>query len=50
MGLNYMPAAAVNFRPEIRWDGAGSAAFGPTTALALQHNQWTYAFDMLVKF
>lgn len=50
MGLNYMPARAINFRPEIRWDGADSAVFGPTTASALHHNQWTYSFDMLVKF
>jgi hypothetical protein len=50
MGLNFMPARSVNFRPEVRWDVAGSPVFGPTTASHLQSHQWTYAFEMLVKF
>ena len=50
MGLNFMPTRSVNFRPEVRWDVAGSAVFGPTTASHLQSHQWTYAFEMLVKF
>ena len=48
-GLNFMPSRWVNFRPEVRWDGAGKAVFGPTSS-RLQSHQWTYAFDMLVKF
>jgi hypothetical protein len=50
MGLNFMPARSVNFRPEIRWDVAGSPVFGPTTASHLQSHQWTYAVEMLIKF
>jgi len=50
MGLNFMPTVFVNFRPEVRWDGADSPVFGPTTAAHLQSHQWTYAFEMLVKF
>ena len=48
-GLNFMPSRWVNFRPEVRWDGAAKAVFGPTSS-RLQSHQWTYAFDMLVKF
>jgi len=50
VGPNFMPAPYVNFRPEIRWDGAGSPVFGPATGSHLQSHQWTYAFEMLVKF
>ena len=50
LGVNFMPARSVNFRPEVRWDVAGSPVFGPTTASHLQSHQWTYAFEMLVKF
>ena len=50
MGVNFMPTRSVNFRPEIRWDVAGSPVFGPTTASHLQSHQWTYAFEMLIKF
>ncbi|HWT80749.1 MAG TPA: outer membrane beta-barrel protein, partial [Candidatus Methylomirabilis sp.] len=50
MGVNFMPTRSVNFRPEVRWDGADNPAFGPATASHLQGHQWTYAFDMLVKF
>jgi len=50
LGLNFMPAHSVNFRPEVRWDVAGSPVFGPTTASRLQSHQWTYALEMLVKF
>jgi Putative beta-barrel porin-2, OmpL-like. bbp2 len=49
-GINYMPTRFVNFRPEIRWDVAGHPVFGPTMASHLQSHQWTYAFEMLVKF
>ena len=49
-GLNFMPARAINFRPEVRWDVAGGAVFGPTTGSHLQSHQWTYAFEMLAKF
>jgi len=50
MGLNFMPARSVNFRPELRWDVAGSPVFGPITTSRLQSHQWTYAFEMLLKF
>jgi len=50
VGVNFMPTVSVNFRPEVRWDGADSAVFGPTTASHLQSHQWTYALEMLVKF
>lgn len=49
-GPNFMPTRSVNFRPEVRWDGAGSPVFGPTTESHLRSHQWTYAFEMLVKF
>jgi hypothetical protein len=49
-GVNFMPTQFVNFRPEVRWDGADSPVFGPTTASHLQSHQWTYALEMLVKF
>jgi hypothetical protein len=50
MGLNFMPARSVNFRPEIRWDIASRPVFGPAGSARLQGHQWTFAFDMLVKF
>ena len=50
MGVNFMPTRSVNFRPEVRWDGADNPAFGPATDSHLQGHQWTYAFDMLLKF
>jgi hypothetical protein len=50
LGVNFMPTHSVNFRPEVRWDVAGSPVFGPTTASHLQSHQWTYAFEMLIKF
>jgi hypothetical protein len=50
MGVNFMPTASVNFRPEVRWDGADSPVFGPTTASHLESHQWTYAVEMLLKF
>ena len=49
-GVNFMPTRSLNFRPEVRWDGADNPVFGPTTALHLQSHQWTYAFEILVKF
>jgi len=49
-GPNFMPTRYLNFRPEVRWDGAGSPVFGPTTESRLRSHQWTYAFEMLVKF
>ncbi|MBV9035914.1 MAG: outer membrane beta-barrel protein [Acidobacteriaceae bacterium] len=49
-GINFMPTRAVNFRPEVRWDGADNRVFGPTNASHLQRHQWTYAFEMLLKF
>ena len=49
-GINFMPLRSLNFRPEVRWDGADSPVFGPSSASHLQSHQWTFAFDMLVKF
>jgi hypothetical protein len=49
IGVNIMPIPALNFRPEIRWDVAGSPVFGPASH-ALHRNQLTFAFDILLKF
>lgn len=49
-GVNIMPTQAVNFRPEVRWDVASSPVFGPVGSSRLQSHQWTFAFDMLLKF
>ena len=50
MGFNFMPARSVNFRPEVRWDVASRPVFGPAMSPHLRSHQWTFAFDMLVKF
>jgi Putative beta-barrel porin-2, OmpL-like. bbp2 len=50
LGVNVMPKRSVNFRPEVRWDGADTRVFGPASASLLQNHQWTYALEMLVKF
>jgi hypothetical protein len=44
-----MPTRYLNFRPEVRWDGAGSPVLGPTTTSHLRRHQWTYVFELLVK-
>ena len=49
-GVNFMPTPAVNFRPEVRWDGADRNVFGPINESLLHDHQWTFAIDMLVKF
>ena len=49
-GVNFMPMRSVNFRPEVRYDLASSPVFGPTGSSNLQSHQWTFAFDMMVKF
>jgi len=49
-GINLMPESFLNFRPEVRWDGADNSVFGPTTVAHLNRHQWTYAFETLVKF
>jgi hypothetical protein len=49
-GLNIMPLRAINFRPEVRLDVADSPVFGPTDSSMLQSHQWTFAFDMVLKF
>jgi hypothetical protein len=49
-GINFMPKASVNFRPEVRWDGADSNVFGPAGKPPYQNHQWTYAFETLLKF
>jgi hypothetical protein len=49
-GLNIMPTCWLNFRPEIRWDGASRSVFGPETETSRKGDQWTFAVDMLVKF
>ena len=49
-GINFMPKPSINFRPEVRWDGADSRVFGPQGTPHLQNHQWTYAFEALVKF
>ena len=48
-GVNFMPLRAINFRPEVRWDVAGSPAFGPASSPKQSH-QWTFAFDTILKF
>jgi hypothetical protein len=49
-GLNIMPTCWLDFRPEIRWDGASRSVFGPETETSRKGDQWTFAVDMLVKF
>ena len=49
-GLNIMPTRWLNFRPEIRWDGATHSVFGPMDETSRKKDQWTFAFDMLLKF
>jgi hypothetical protein len=49
-GLNIMPKSWLNFRPEVRWDGATEPAFGPTSEMHRSRDQWTVAFDVLIKF
>ncbi len=49
-GLNIMPKPWLNFRPEVRWDGATESAFGPTSETHRSRDQWTVAFDVLIKF
>lgn len=49
-GLGIRPEAWLNFRPEIRWDGATSSVFGPETNPNRKSSQWTLAFDTLFKF
>ena len=49
-GINFMPRASVNFRPEVRWDGADSNVFGPAGKPPYQNHQWTYEFEALLKF
>lgn len=49
-GLNVMPKPWLNFRPEVRWDGASEPVFGPTSDTHRSRDQWTVAFDVLIKF
>lgn len=52
LGLNVMPLASINFRPEVRWDGAGQRSFGPATVplASRAREQWTVAADLIIKF
>ena len=50
LGLNIMPAFFINFRPEVRWDGASTPVFGPQGTSSPHRDQWTYAFEALLKF
>lgn len=45
-----MPRPWLNFRPEVRWDVADTAAFGPTHEADRERDQVTIAFDCLLKF
>jgi len=49
-GPNVMPSRMINFRPEGRWDVAGNPVFGDAGTPSSKSHQWTFAFDMLVKF
>jgi len=49
-GLNFMPKRALNLRPEVRYDLASNAVFGPAGTSKLQSHQWTFAFDAMLKF
>jgi hypothetical protein len=49
-GLNIMLTRWLNLRPEVRWDSATSAVFGPSGSPNPENHQWTYGFDTLVKF
>ena len=50
LGLNIMPAFFINFRPEVRWDVASTPVFGPQGTSSPHRDQWTYAFEVLLKF
>jgi len=45
-----MPKRALNLRPEVRYDLASNAVFGPAGTSKLQSHQWTFAFDAMLKF
>jgi Putative beta-barrel porin-2, OmpL-like. bbp2 len=49
VGLNYHPTKWVEFRPEIRYDGASNPAFGGDPA-NLRRQQLTISADILIKF
>jgi len=49
-GLNIMPTPWLNIRPEVRWDRATRSVFGPEASASRESGQWTFAFDMLLKF
>jgi hypothetical protein len=49
VGPNYHPTKWVEFRPEIRYDGASNPAFGSIPTL-LHRNQLTVSADLLIKF
>jgi hypothetical protein len=49
-GLNFMPQRAFNLRPEVRYDLANNAVFGPAGTSKLRSHQWTFAFDAMLKF
>jgi Putative beta-barrel porin-2, OmpL-like. bbp2 len=48
-GFNYHPTKWVEFRPELRYDGATNPAFGGNAA-NLHRSQLTVSADILIKF
>jgi hypothetical protein len=50
LGLNVMPVAWLNFRPEVRGDFAGQRSFAASLGGPPTRNQLTVAFDLIVKF
>jgi hypothetical protein len=50
VGLNVMPTAWINFRPEVHGDFASEPAFGPVDSRNRERSQFTAAFDVILKF
>jgi len=50
LGLNVMPVAWLNFRPEVRGDFAGQRSFAASLGGRATRNQLTVAFDLIIKF
>jgi hypothetical protein len=50
LGLDVMPVAWLNFRPEVRGDFAGQRSFAASLGGPPTRNQLTVVFDLIVKF
>jgi hypothetical protein len=50
LALNYIPVKWLNFRPEVRGDFAGQKSYSASRGGGPSRNQFTVAFDLMVKF